>query len=91
MQKNGDYLIGEIKDICKKQPGNHFKSEIRDSSRVAPNVDDILKNKTKPTGLSPQYRRFFPPMYRHPGSRVSQMSQMNQNICHWTQLSQFTE
>ena len=47
MQKNGDYLIGEIKDICKKQPGNHFKSEIRDSSRVAPNVDDILKNKTK--------------------------------------------
>lgn len=46
-KRTGDYLIGEIKDICKKQPENHFKSEIRDSPRVAPNVDDILKNKTK--------------------------------------------
>lgn len=59
-KRTGDYLIGEIKDIRNKQPENNFKSEIRNSPRVALNVDDIVKKKkTKPNSLSPQYSRFF--------------------------------
>ena len=52
-------MHGEIKDIRKKQPENNFKSEIRNSLRVALNVDDVVKKKKQPNSLPPQYRRFF--------------------------------